>query len=88
MPFFLTKIFGSTKALIAGAIAILVPIIYLFGRKDGANAEKTAVLEDEINAQNERADFYKDIGEQNSEIEANAPRNRSELTERLRKHGL
>ena len=36
--------FSKAKIIMAAVLAALVPIIYLFGRKDGANAVEKEVL--------------------------------------------
>ena len=80
--------FGKIKIILAAIFAAVLPILYIIGRRDGAKAEKNAVLEDELNAQKVTTEFYKAMEENNAEIESNTPRNRDELTDRLRNNGL
>lgn len=80
--------FGKIKIILAALFAAVLPILYIIGRRDGAKAEKNAVLEDELNAQKVTTEFYKAMEKNNAEIESNTPRNRDELTDRLRNNGL
>jgi hypothetical protein len=80
--------FGKIKIILAAMFAAVLPILYIIGRRDGAKAEKNAVLEDELNAQKVTTEFYKAMEKNNAEIESNTPRNRDELTDRLRNNGL
>jgi hypothetical protein len=80
--------FGKIKIILAAIFAAVLPILYIIGRRDGAKAEKNAVLEDELNAQKVATEFYKAMEKNNAEIESNTPRNRDELTDRLRNNGL
>jgi hypothetical protein len=80
--------FGKIKIILAAIFAAVLPILYIIGRRDGAKAEKNAVLEDELNAQKVTTEFYKAMEKNNAEIESNTPRNRDELTDRLRNNGL
>ena len=77
-------IVGKIKTYIIGALAVLLPILYVLGRKDGKKIEKTKVLADELQAQNKAADFYKAMAEH----EDFNPTSRNDLTERLRRDGL
>ena len=76
------------KLALGVALAALPVIAYVFGRKDGKTIEREKVMEDAVQSEAERADFYKNIGEAASEAQANRPANRDELTQRLRQHGL
>ena len=44
-------IIGKIKTYIIGALAILLPILYVLGRKDGKTIEKSKVLADELQAE-------------------------------------
>lgn len=79
---------GKIKLILAGIVAALLPILYILGRRDGAKIEKNAALEEALETENERADFYKAMEQSNNEIQSNTPRDRTELTKRLREHGL
>lgn len=83
-----TAVFGKIKIILAAVFAAVLPILYIMGRRDGAKAEKNAVLEDELSAQKVTTEFYKAMEKNNAEIESNTPRNRDELTNRLRDNGL
>jgi len=77
-------IIGKIKTYIIGALAVLLPILYVLGRKDGKKIEKTKVLEDELQAREKAADFYKAMA---AHEEFN-PTSRDDLTDRLRRDGL
>lgn len=77
-------IVGKIKTYIIGALALLLPILYILGRKDGKTVEKGKVLADELQAQHKASDFYKAM----SEHEEFNPTDRSDLTDRLRRDGL
>lgn len=81
-------VFGKVKIILAALVAAILPVLYIMGRRDGAKAEKNAVLEDELDAQKVTTEFYKAMEKNNAEIESNTPRNRDELTDRLRNNGL
>lgn len=81
-------IWGKIKIILAGAVAMLLPILYLLGRRDGSKLEKSEALEEAFKAETEKADFYKEMEQKSNEIESNAPRNRDDLSKRLREHGL
>jgi hypothetical protein len=86
LPF--VGIWGKVKIILAGAVAMLLPILYILGRRDGSKLEKGKALEEAVNTEHERADFYKEMEQESNEIESNAPRNRDDLSKRLREHGL
>lgn len=79
---------GKIKIYLMAALAALLPILYVLGRRDGAKLEKTSVLEDELDTQRDISEFYKGMEQANNEAEDAKPRTRDELTDRLRKHGL
>ena len=54
-------IVGKIKLYLITALAVLLPILYVLGRKDGKKIEKQKVLADELQAQTKASDFYKAI---------------------------
>lgn len=77
-------IIGKIKTYIIGALAVLLPILYVLGRKDGKTIEKSKVLADELQAKDKAKDFYKAMAEH----EEFNPTSRDDLTDRLRRDGL
>jgi hypothetical protein len=77
-------IIGKVKTYIIGALAVLLPILYVLGRKDGKTIEKSKVLADELQAKDKAKDFYKAMAEH----EEFNPTSRDDLTDRLRRDGL
>ena len=78
-------IVGKVKTYIIGALAILLPILYVLGRKDGKKIEKQKVLADELQASQKASDFYKAMAEYEDDFN---PTSRNDLTDRLRRDGL
>ena len=75
--------------LVVGLLVAAIPVVtYLFGRKDGAVAEKDKFVKDTVRAEKKRADFYKDMERGTHDAQANRPVTRDGVVERLRKHGL
>jgi len=79
---------GKIKAYLITGLAILLPILYVLGRKDGKNLEKSKVLKDALENEQDKAQFYRSMDKHNHEIENNAPTDRNSLTDRLRNNGL
>lgn len=77
-------IFGRIKDYIIAALALAVPIIYVFGRIKGAANEKNKVLQDELETRDKVSDFYKNVAEH----ETDTLTDRRSLTDRLRSNGL
>ncbi len=77
-------IIGKIKTYIIGALAVLLPILYVLGRKDGKTIEKSKVIADELQAKDKAKDFYKAMAEH----EEFNPTSRDDLTDRLRRDGL
>jgi len=77
-------IFGRIKDYIIAALALAVPIIYVFGRIKGAANEKNKVLQDELETQDKVSDFYKNVAEHETETLTD----RRSITDRLRSNGL
>jgi hypothetical protein len=86
LPF--VGIWGKIKIILAGAVAMLLPILYILGRRDGSKLEKGKALEEAVNTEHERADFYKEMEQKTNDIQNNAPRTRDDLSKRVREHGL
>ena len=78
-------IFSKIKLYIIAALGLLLPILYVLGRKDGKTLEKGKVIADELQAQKKAADFYKAMSEHDK---THIPTDGGELADRLRKHGL
>ena len=77
-------VFGKIKSYIIGALALALPIIYVMGQVKGRAKEKTKVLEDELEAQTNASDFYKNMAEH----EDDNLTDRKSVTDRLRDNGL
>lgn len=77
-------IVGKIKTYIITVLALLLPILYVLGRKDGKTTQKTTVLADELQAQRKSSDFYKAMAEH----EDFNPTGLNDLTDRLRRNGL
>jgi len=86
LPF--VGIWGKLKVVFAGLVAMLLPILYVLGRRDGANIERNKALKEAHEVEQDRGDFYEEMEQEISEIESHAPRDRRGLAQRLREHGL
>ena len=78
------SIVGKIKTYVIAALGILLPILYILGRKDGKTIEKSKVLADDLQAKDKAKDFYKAMAEH----EDFTPTSRNDLTDRLRRDGL
>jgi len=78
-------IVGKIKTYIIASLAVLLPILYVLGRKDGKKIEKQKVLADELQAQQKASDFYKAMAEHEEDTSVNS---RDGLVKRLRRDGL
>lgn len=78
-------ILGKIKTYIIGALAVLLPILYVLGRKDGKKLQQQKILEDELEATQDASDFYKAMAEHEDDFN---PVSRNDLTDRLRRDGL
>lgn len=78
-------ILGKIKTYVIAALSLLLPILYVFGRKDGKKLEKQKILADELEAQRDVSDFYKAMAEHEDDFN---PVSRNDLTDRLRRDGL
>jgi hypothetical protein len=81
-------LFSKVKVIAIGILAALVPILYILGRRDGAKIEEVKQIKASAEAMEDRAEFYKEMENTNSEIESTKPTTRDDITDRLREHGL
>ena len=51
------SIVGKFKTYLIAGLAVLLPILYVLGRKDGKKIEKTKVLADELQATKKASKF-------------------------------
>jgi len=79
------SIVGKIKNAVIGILAIMLPILYVLGRRDGGAKVKSVVLADDLDAQKKVSDFYKAMAEDAEDFN---PTSRDDLTDRLRKTGL
>lgn len=77
-------IFGRIKEYIIAALALAIPIIYVFGRLKGAETQKRKLLKEELKTQEKVSDFYKSVAEH----ETDTLTDRKSVTDRLRSNGL
>lgn len=77
-------IFGRIKDYIIAALAMAIPIIYVFGRIKGSANEKNKVLMDDLKTSKKTSDFYKKMAEH----EDDNLTDRKSVTDRLRSNGL
>jgi hypothetical protein len=78
-------ILGKIKTYIIGALALLLPILYVLGRKDGKKLEQQKTSQDALEATQNASDFYKAMAEHEDDFN---PVSRNDLTDRLRRDGL
>lgn len=78
-------IVGKIKTYIIAALGILLPILYVLGRKDGKKLTEHKVLADDLQAEKKASDFYKAMAKDAEDFN---PTSRDDLTERLRRDGL
>jgi hypothetical protein len=88
MFFIWSKIKAGLAFILWGALAVILPILYILGRKDGAAKEQAQKAEEAVKAEKERAEFYKEMGEEKDEIVRNKPTDKHDLVNRLRDNGL
>jgi hypothetical protein len=79
------SIVGKFKTYLIAGLAVLLPILYVLGRKDGKKIEKTKVLADELQATKKASKFYKNMAEHEEDNSTNSKRG---LIKRLRGNGL
>ena len=80
--------FGKIKDFIIAALALLIPIIYVLGRKDQKKINRSEALEDALELEKDRAEFYRAMEKEHNEIENSKPTDRNDLVNRLRSDGL
>jgi hypothetical protein len=78
-------IIGKIKNALLAILAVMLPLFYVLGRKDGGKEAKNDVLADDLEAQKKVSDFYKAMAEDAEDFN---PTSRSDLTDRLRRDGL
>ena len=79
---------SKIKTAIIVVLSVGLPILYVLGRLTGGTKVKQAVLKEEAEKAEKRADYYKEMAEDEQEIEANKPGNRDDLVSKLRTGGL
>lgn len=79
------SLFGKLKTYLLLGLSLLLPILYILGRKDGRKVEQTKMLSDELDTANRVSDFYKKMAEHEQQ---NPVSDRRSLVERLRNDGL
>ena len=79
---------SKIKTAIIVVLSVGLPILYVLGRLTGGSKVKQAVLKEEAEKAEKRADFYKAMAEDEQEIEANKPGTRDDLVSKLRTGGL
>ena len=84
----LSLITGKIKTVVIIVLGLGLPILYFLGRSSGGSKVKQAVLEEEAEKAEKRANFYKKMAEYEQEIESDRPRNSDEFIDRLRRDGL
>jgi len=77
-------IFSKLQTTILGLLALLMPLIYLFGRKAGKDKAKANKLANDLVLSNEVADFYKALSDEDD----TDPVSPDTLVNRLRSNGL
>ncbi|MDC3221878.1 hypothetical protein OAT86_01300 [Planktomarina sp.] len=86
--FLFSGIFTKIKLIAMAALAALIPILYIIGRRDGAKGEVVKQQKAALDAAEDRAEFYQKVEQANNEIESNKPRDKRSLVNRLRGGGL
>tara|TARA_B100001113_G_scaffold318833_1_gene287095 strand:- start:448 stop:705 length:258 start_codon:yes stop_codon:yes gene_type:complete len=84
----LSLITGKIKTVVIIVLGLGLPILYFLGRMNGGSKIKQAVLEEEAEKAEKRADFYKKMAEYEQNIENDRPRNADDFIDRLRRDGL
>ena len=78
------NIFGRVKDLVIAALAMALPVIYVFAKLKGKAAYEKQALEDEVETSNQVKDFYKKMAQDETDTLTD---NRS-VADRLRQNGL
>lgn len=84
----ISLITSKLKTAIIIILSVGLPILYVLGRIGGGARIKQAVLEEEAEKAEKRADFYKKMAEHEQDIENDRPRNHDDFINRLRSDGL
>tara|TARA_E500000178_G_scaffold323646_1_gene349418 strand:- start:342 stop:602 length:261 start_codon:yes stop_codon:yes gene_type:complete len=80
---------GKIQTAIMAIGAVLLPILYILGRRDEKAIQKTAALEDALELEKTRSEFHLSMSEAKNEIDnSNTDTSRDALVERLRDKGL
>lgn len=80
---------GKLQSILLTIGAVLMPILYLLGRKDQKDMQTTAALEDALELEKKKSNFKAAMSEAKNDIEKNTPySDRAALVERLRDKGL
>lgn len=80
---------GKLQSILITIGAVLLPVLYILGRKDQKAMQKTAALEDALELEKKTSSFKEAMSEAKNEIENSIPNNdRDALVERLRDKGL
>lgn len=79
---------GKLKTYVIGALALLIPIIYILGRRDQKQIQRSEALEDALEVEADRADFYKAMEQHTHDAEGSTPSSRDDIVKRLRGNGL
>ena len=78
------NIFGRVKDLVIAALAMALPVIYVFAKLKGKAAYEKQALVDDVETSNQVKDFYKKMAQDETDTLTD---NRS-VADRLRQNGL
>lgn len=78
---FFSGIFGKIKTAVILVLAAALPLLYVFGRRDGSTADRIDRLKQDRETNAEIADFYRRMAE---EPLRDPVRDRRDLVDRLR----
>jgi hypothetical protein len=79
---------GKLKTYIIGGLALLLPVLYVMGRRDQKQIQRADALEDALEVEADRADFYRSMEQHNHDSEGSTPSSRDDIVKRLRGTGL
>lgn len=79
---------GKLKTIVIAVLSALLPILYILGRRDQKAVDHRDRLEDALDTEKDRADFYRDMEKHNHEIQENSPSSRDDIIKRLRDNGF
>ena len=87
-----TNLFGFITGKIKTAIIVILsvglPILYIVGRMTGGSKVKQAVLKEEAEKAEKRAEFYKRMVAHEQEYESDRARTPDDFIRKLREDGL